>query len=131
MSTLAEEFRAGLADGRLPIMECTSCGALFMYPRHRCPVCHAADLTWRDADGSGLLHSFTVIRAVPPAGFEDQLPYALGVVKLVEGAQLLGRLLPHEGGWDAYRCDIDVRFDAAATRAATPAQVAWFTLATP
>jgi uncharacterized protein len=131
MSTLAERFRAGLRDGRLPMMECPSCGMVFLYPRHRCPSCHDAGPGWRDAEGGGLLHSFTVVRAVPPAGFEAQVPYALGVVKLDEGAQLLGRLVPHEGEWTAYRCDARVRFDPAATAASPAPDVPWFRLDPP
>jgi uncharacterized OB-fold protein len=128
MSTLTEVYRTGLQEGRLPIMACGACGAIVMYPRHRCPACHAAELGWRDAAGDGVLHSFTVVRAVPPAGFEDQLPYALGVVKLAEGAQLLGRLVPEDGDWAGYACDAPVRFDPAATIASAAPEVPWFRL---
>jgi uncharacterized OB-fold protein len=124
-TTLAEEFRAGLAEGRLLIQACASCGKANMYPRHHCPFCQSTDLGWRQAVGAGVLHSYTVVRAVPPKGFEDELPYALGVVKLDEGVQLLGRLHPDaDGGWNTYACDARVTFEPGPDGAA----VAWFSL---
>lgn len=126
MSSLVDDFRAGLREGRLPVMACPACDAVFLYPRHRCPACHEPGATWRNAEGAGTLHSYTVVRAVPPAGFDDQVPYALGVVRLAEGAQLLGRLVPIDGDWSAYTCDAAVRFDAEATRTSPAPGVAWF-----
>ena len=131
MTALTEAFRTGLREGRLPIALCAACGAVFLYPRYRCPQCHGADVGWRDAGGAGRLHSFTVVRAVAPAGFEEQVPYALGVVQLEEGVQLLGRLVAVDGDWHAYACDAEVRFDAAATQASPAPGVAWFALGAP
>ncbi|MBE2182140.1 MAG: Zn-ribbon domain-containing OB-fold protein [Anaerolineae bacterium] len=37
-----------------------------------------------DFSGKGEIYSFTVVQE-PPAGFEDQSPYVLGLVKLDEG----------------------------------------------
>lgn len=125
-TTMAEEFRSGLAAGRLLIQSCRSCGRPNMYPRYYCPFCQSGDLGWTEASGRGVLHSYTVVRAVPPKGFEDELPYALGVVKLDEGVQLLGRLHPDAaGGWDTYDCDVRVQFVPGPEGGA---QVAWFSL---
>jgi uncharacterized protein len=125
-TTLAEQFRDGLAGGRLLIQSCNECGRPNMYPRHHCPFCQSVDLGWEEAAGTGVLHSYTVVRAVPPKGFEDDLPYALGVVKLDEGVQLLARLHPDAGGdWDGYRCDARVMF---APPSDGDAAVAWFAL---
>lgn len=57
------------------------------------------------------LYSLTVQYLGAPSAFDDQLPYALGVVRLPEGVQLLARLVPDEDGtWDGYRADDAVEF---------------------
>jgi uncharacterized protein len=126
---LATGFRDGLRRGELLIQECNACFRPVMYPRHRCPFCHSDDLDWLVSAGLGTLHSFTVVRAVPPRGFEDDLPYALGVVKLDEGVQLLARLRPgHDGDWSAYGCDARVEFDPAAPDEIDRRPAPWFRL---
>jgi uncharacterized protein len=129
MHTLVTEFRQSLASGRLVIQTCRACGRPNMYPRSRCPFCHSDDLGWTDVVGTGTLHSFTVIRVIPPAGFGDQLPYAVGVVKLDEGVQLLARLQAVDDTWDAYSCDVRVAFDAESTSTGPAPEVPWFALA--
>lgn len=110
MNTIVQGFRDGLANGDLPIQKCSRCTKLNLYPRHACPHCQSDDLGWQKAAGAGTLMSFTVLRTGAPQGFEGELPYALGVVRLDEGVQLLARLVPdQDGGWASYRCDAPVR----------------------
>ena len=130
LSGLADAFNEALAEGRLTIQSCNNCGKPNMWPRYRCPFCQSADLGWRDADGAGTLVSYSVVRAVPPNGFEDQLPYALGVIRLDEGVQLLARLEGEgEHGFDAYECDAPVRFSPHPADEMRERPVAWFRLA--
>ena len=69
----------------------------------------------------------TVLRAGAPEGFEGDLPYALGVIKLDEGVQLLARLVPDSGGnWQTYQCDARVQFRPVAPESTTPRPCAWF-----
>jgi uncharacterized OB-fold protein len=126
---LEETFREGLRRGELLVQSCNSCGKAIMYPRHRCPFCQSDHLGWRASAGEGTLHSYTVVRMVPPRGFEDDLPYALGIVKLDEGAQLLARLRPSaDGDWGSYACDMRVRFDPAPPEEIDRRPCAWFAL---
>jgi uncharacterized OB-fold protein len=126
-NAIRDDFRAGLARGELLVQKCKACGKLNMYPRHACPFCQSLSLGWHKALGGGVLHSFTVLRAGAPEGFEGDLPYALGVIKLDEGVQLLARLVPDaDGDWQSYRCDDRVQFTAAAPESATPRPCAWF-----
>ena len=121
---LTDEYYAALERGELAIQSCGSCGKKIMYPKYACPFCAGTDLGWVRSAGSGTLHSFTVQRVGAPTGFEDDLPYALGVVKLDEGVQLLGRLRPDaDGGWDSYSCDVRVQFDAVPDGGR---HIAWF-----
>lgn len=108
---IVTEFREGLARGELLVQKCNDCGELNMYPRHACPACQSESLGWQKSQGRGVLHSFTVLRVGAPEGFEKDLPYALGVVKLGEGVQMLGRLVADaDGEWSGYQCDAAVEF---------------------
>lgn len=110
---IVSDFRAGLAGGELLIQNCYDCGKPNMWPRYACPHCQSDNLGWVKSSGKGILHSFCVLRQGAPEGFEDDLPYAIGVVKLPEGVQLLVRLeADAEGDWTAYRCDDEVEFVA-------------------
>lgn len=110
---IVSEFRDGLAKGELLIQHCNSCGKPNMWPRYACPHCQSDDLGWQKSGGHGTLHSFCVLRQGAPDGFEEDLPYAIGVVKLDEGVQLLTRLVPEgEDDWSAYQCDDRVEFVA-------------------
>ncbi len=127
-TTLAEEWGEGLDRGELLIQVCGSCSKPNMYPRYRCPFCGSEDLSFEQSGGVGVLHSYTVVRAVPPKDFVDDLPYALGVVKLEEGVQLTVRLEPDaSGSWDGYACDALVGFVPDHDRHGR--RVAWFRLA--
>jgi uncharacterized OB-fold protein len=121
---LTDQYYAGLQRGELFIQRCNDCGTNIMYPKYACPSCSGDELGWTPSTGTGVLHSFTIQRVGAPTGFEDDLPYAVGVVKLDDGVQLLARLRPSgDDGWEHYRCDMRVRFDT------TPdggRHIAWF-----
>ncbi|MBK8860894.1 MAG: OB-fold domain-containing protein [Sphingomonadales bacterium] len=109
--TIVSEFRAALAGGQLNIQKCADCGKANMWPRYACPHCQSENLGWMVAGGKGILHSFCVLRQGAPEGFEEDLPYAIGVVKLDKGVQLAVRLEPNApDDWSAYQCDDRVEF---------------------
>lgn len=124
---LVAEFREGLARGELLVQKCNDCGKLAMYPRYACPHCQSLSLGWQKSAGRGKLHSFTVLRAGAPEGFEQELPYGLGIVKLDEGVQLLARLVPDaDGDWHSYQCDDVVEFAPVAGAEVERRPCAWF-----
>ena len=127
INVIRDEFRAGLARGELLLQKCNDCGKLNMYPRHACPHCQSLSLGWQRSSGRGILHSFTVLRAGAPEGFESELPYALGIIKLDEGVQMLARLTPEaDGDWRGYQCDDRVEFEPAAAERVALRPCAWF-----
>jgi uncharacterized OB-fold protein len=110
---IVADFRRGLGNGELLIQNCNACGKPNMWPRYACPHCQSDNLGWVKSAGKGVLHSFCVLRQGAPEGFEDDLPYAIGVVKLAEGVQLLARLEASGAeDWSAYHCDDAVEFVA-------------------
>ncbi|MCW2743222.1 MAG: hypothetical protein JWR45_3644 [Blastococcus sp.] len=124
---LAREFTEALDRGELRYQHCRACDTAFMYPKPRCPRCHSADVEWAQAEGAGALVSMTIQRAGVPTEFESELPYALGVVRLVEGVTLLARLAPDgDGRWSDYVLDGPVRFAGAMPHPETRLAAAWF-----
>ena len=49
------------------------------------------NLEWREASGKGKLYSYTVTH-VPVAGFEDKVPYVIGLIELDEGVRIMGNM---------------------------------------
>ena len=124
---IRDQFREGLARGELLLQKCNDCGKLNMYPRHACPFCQSLSLGWHKSAGKGILHSFTVLRAGAPEGFEADLPYALAVIKLEEGVQLLARLVPEgDREWQHFACEDPVVFQAQSAQSAAKRPCAWF-----
>lgn len=124
---IRDGFRAGLARGELLVQKCNDCGGLNLYPRHACPHCQSLSLGWHKSAGRGVLHSFTVLRVGAPEGFEQDLPYALGVIKLEEGVQLLARLVADpDGDWQSYKCDDSVEFAPVPPQQIERRACAWF-----
>jgi uncharacterized OB-fold protein len=122
-------YYEALGRGELIIQTCQACGRSIMYPKHRCPFCQSADLGWTPASGEGTLHSIAIQRIGAPTGFEGDLPYAVGVVKLAEGVQLLARLTPDaDGDWLSYQCDGPVRFQPVPQSPAVKGPAVWFEL---
>jgi uncharacterized OB-fold protein len=129
MAQITEPYYEALARGELLVQHCKACNRTIMYPKHRCPFCYESDLDWVTSSGRGILHSFTITRLTAPSGFEDETPFAVGVVKLAEQVQLLARLWPDaSGGWDTYACDAPVEFHPAPADEDTRRPVAWFRL---
>lgn len=127
---LTGPFGEALSRGELLVQQCQSCAARIMYPKYRCPVCFGNDLGWLTTSGTGTLLTFTVLRAAPPSAFKVDVPYGIGIVRLDDGPQLMGRLHPGpDGTWDHYRCEAPVVFAPAEAAEIAQRPAAWFTAA--
>lgn len=73
-------------------MHCGGCELDSAPPQPTCPNCGRDDaLDRRVLPSTGLLYSFTIVH-VPPAGLEEESPYALGIVELDGGARVTARI---------------------------------------
>lgn len=127
---LTGPYSAALAEGRLTVQKCGACSALIMYPKYRCPECFSGELGWQDVSGEATLLTYTVLRFAPPSSFDVDPPYAIGIVRLAEGPQLMCRLHPGEDGtWEQYACDQKVTFSGADAAEIAERPTAWFTAA--
>jgi hypothetical protein len=71
--------------------KCPHCGAAIFPPRDVCPDCaHPAQELYTFV-GTGTVFSFTTVMDAP-AGFEEQAPYTLALVKLEEGPLVTAQL---------------------------------------
>ena len=75
---------------------CRGCGALYFPPTDYCrnPDCHTKQVERCVLPTRGTLYSFTVQRYQPPPLFriDDWSPYAIGLVDLGDGLQVMGML---------------------------------------
>jgi len=102
-------FWSAAADHVLTVARCGHCGRFTMPPDVVCPHCHASDpgFEFTPVSGRGTVRSWTVVRQALLPGFDDDLPFVLVDVELVEQAdlRLIGRLLD---GPDALSTDLHV-----------------------
>ena len=79
-------------DGRLTGIRCGGCHEVAIPPKEFCASCGTRAWEPVPLSGEGTLASYTIIR-VAPARHADDAPYAVGVVKLKEGASIFGRIV--------------------------------------
>jgi hypothetical protein len=70
---------------------CPHCDAKIFPPRDVCPECGDEAKTEFEFSGNGRVYSFTDIYNAP-AGFEDEVPYTVALVKLEEGPLVTAQL---------------------------------------
>jgi len=99
----------GVHRGELMIKYCSACD-VHLYPRRIfCPDCMSEDLEWVKATGEGNVYSFSTIYRAPLP--ELEVPYTNGIVKLVEGVYMFGRLVGKPDEEIAVDDPVKVRFE--------------------
>jgi uncharacterized OB-fold protein len=88
-SGITETFWAATTEGRFLLQHCSDCESEQFYPRIVCTTCGGRDLEWVEAAGHGEVHSYTVCHRPGGRGFVDHVPYAVAVVELAEGPQMM------------------------------------------
>lgn len=105
---IARPFHQGLEAGRLLLPWCTDCGKPHFYPRSACPHCWGETYDWREAAGTGTVHTHTVVRSNPPPDFVPMLPYPIVIIDLDEGVRMMSNIV---GGHDDLRMGECVRVE--------------------
>ena len=82
------DFAVHLKDGRLMGSRCKACAETSFPPRADCAACTGGEFEFFEITGKGTLQTYSKIAAAP-TGFEDEVPYTVGVVDLEEGGRLL------------------------------------------
>lgn len=70
---------------RLIATQCKNCNEIFIPPRNFCPKCRRKGIINEiELSGKGEVYSFTIMKTAPE-GFEENIPYVIGIIKLDEG----------------------------------------------
>jgi len=83
-SELASPYWEAARAGRLEIQRCRTCHRWIHFPDVRCPWCGATELAFEPVSGHGVVSTFTLVHRTFVAGFDDEVPYAVGWIDLVE-----------------------------------------------
>jgi uncharacterized OB-fold protein len=82
----------------LVVQRCRRCRTHRFPAREICSSCLSRDAEWVKVSGEGEVFSYNVMHQVYHPGFASEVPYAVVVVKLQEGAKMNSNLLgitPH------------------------------------
>ena len=93
-----QPFFAAAKRHELVVQRCRQCGTHRFPAREICSACLSRDAEWVKVSGEGEVFSYNVMYQVYHPGFADEVPYAVVVVKLKEGAKMNSNLLgidPH------------------------------------
>lgn len=98
-------------EGVLRLQRCRECHTAIHYPRRWCPKCWSTALDHFDADGTGVVITYTIVHQSPFEAFDPHTPYVLAIIQLDEGPTMLANII----GPDAMEVAIDdpvrVRFE--------------------
>ncbi len=93
---IAQNWRSTAQRYALVGEKCPHCGHYIFPPRDVCPDCAEEAKTAYQFSGKGEVYSYTTVQDAP-AGFEEQAPYVLALVKLDEGPMLTAQLTDLDG----------------------------------
>ena len=91
--SISRPYWEGANLGEFRFQRCSACGKAQFYARNACRHCHATELHWEMAAGSGRIASFSVIHRAPIASFAGDAPYVLALVDLDEGFRFMCNVL--------------------------------------
>lgn len=77
----------GIANRKLLIQKCSSCGTLRHPPGPACPACHSLEWEAIEASGKATLHSFVMVHQPKLPSFD--YPHPVLLVELEEGVRLV------------------------------------------
>ena len=72
--------------------KCASCSEFFYPEKKKCPKCESNELEDCKFRGTGQIYSYSIIHNAP-TGMENQVPYAVAIIKLDEGQKITAQLV--------------------------------------
>jgi uncharacterized OB-fold protein len=78
---------------QLVVQRCRGCGTYRFPARDQCSGCLAREADWMPVSGRGTVFSYAVMHQVYHPGFASEVPYAVVVIALEEGARLVSNLV--------------------------------------
>ena len=86
-----QHFWDGCKEGELRLQRCSKCAETWFPPRPFCPSCACREVEVYKASGKATLLSYVISHRGHP-GFGKE-PYAIAVVKLEEGPQMMSNVV--------------------------------------
>lgn len=80
-------------EGRLLFPVCPDCEASFFPPRAACPYCLGRDIELRESNGTGEVHSYSIVRVDSHPARGTDAPYPVCLVSLDDGPTLFSTVL--------------------------------------
>jgi len=98
ITDIDQEFWDGVRNNRLLIQKCLDCNRLQFFPRPVCVRCFSDNLGWQEAQGSGTVYSFTVVRVPRSPAFRKQVeetgvPIVFAAIDLDEGVRVMSQII--------------------------------------
>ncbi len=90
-TSLTQPFWDAAARHVLVRQQCNVCGTSFFTPQIACCKCQSEDWQWATSSGQGTLYSVTRVYKAPVPDFP--VPYALAIVALDEGWNMLSNVV--------------------------------------
>jgi uncharacterized OB-fold protein len=89
-----QPFWDAVAQDRLALPRCHTCGHWVWYPTPRCPKCGGAQIQWTPLGGTGTLFTYTVVHRAFLSGVPVTQPFVTGLVELdgAPGARLVANV---------------------------------------
>jgi len=91
MESKAEEFVAYLEKGKVMANKCKRCGNVYFPPQTDCPSCLINDMAWIEIADKGKLITYSIVQ-YGPEGFEDKVPYKVGIAEFPKGIKIFATL---------------------------------------
>ena len=88
-----EPFWAGAKVGELRYQTCDDCEKVVFYPRHHCPYCLSAHLSWNVSSGRGTVYSYSVVRQNRVPAFIELGAYSVAYIDLDEGFRMMSTVV--------------------------------------
>jgi uncharacterized OB-fold protein len=93
VSDAAAPFWDATREQQLVLPWCSECDRVVWYPREICPACASSSIDWRPASGRGEVYAVSVHHLPGPGRDPSELPYAVALVALPEGARLMSNVV--------------------------------------
>ena len=82
----SEPYWEAAKQGKLLLRYCKDDGKPHHYPREICPYTFSTNLEWREAKGTGVIYTYSIMHAAKPA-------YVIAYVTLDEGVSMMTNIV--------------------------------------
>ena len=106
----AKEYWDGCKEGKLRMQYCAKCGKINWFPRSYCAYCDSDSFNWKDAKGTGILETFSIVYRPMSDAWKSEVPYTIAIVKLTEGPRMVTRILLKDGEKPRFDAPVKVKF---------------------